>query len=159
MFLLTKSSGLSNPRLLLLFSFPLPQASGRRRCGGSALIARLNGREASIFAILSPFATLPLSRLCLTHLVRRATIIDLSLSWSLGQLLALLVAHISMAEEVEQFAELSASPVRQRKGMGKGKSQPSNTPNVPLVWPTVSRKEYLEKEVLEQDQIFIIKVR
>lgn len=64
-----------------------------------------------------------------------------------------------MAEEVEQFAALSASPEQATQSMGKRKPQTFNTPNAPLVWPIVSRKAYLGREVLEQDQIFIINVR
>lgn len=43
--------------------------------------------------------------------------------------------------------------------MPKAKAQTKDVSEAPVVWPSISRKEYLEVEVLEKDQIFVIAVR
>lgn len=55
--------------------------------------------------------------------------------------------------------EISAVVALYACTMPKAKAQTKSVLEAPVVWPSITRKEYLEVEVLEEDQIFVIAVR
>lgn len=72
MFLLSQTCRLSDPSLLRILGLAIPEAPDRRGCGCRTLVAGLHCGKARIFTVLGSFASLPLSRFCLTDLIRGA---------------------------------------------------------------------------------------